>query len=155
MLMQRYLMRLVATLLLAAMLTTGQALAGQDVAGIIKSLQGGGSVLRGEDVIPAKIGEALYVTDTVVTAEDSSLGIMLEDDTLLSLGENSRLEISEYVFKPKDELFSMVLRLLKGSFGYMSGVIGRLAPEKVDIETPDAVIAVHGTRFLVKVEGDR
>ncbi len=148
-------MRLVATLLLAAMLTAGHALAGQDVAGIIKSLQGSGSVLRGEDVIPAKVGEMLYVSDTILTAEDSSMGIMLEDDTLLSLGESSRLEISEYAFKPKDELFSMVLRLLKGSFGYMSGVIGRLAPEKVNIETPDAVIAVHGTRFLVKVEGDR
>ena len=34
----------------------------------------------------------------------------------------------------------------------MSGVIARLAPEKVRIETPDAVIAVYGTRFLVKVE---
>jgi hypothetical protein len=35
----------------------------------------------------------------------------------------------------------------------MSGVIGKVAPEKVRVETPDAVISTYGTRFLVSVDG--
>jgi hypothetical protein len=147
-------MRLTATFLLIALLATGQALAAQDVAGIIKSVEGSGSILRDGENMPAKAGEALFVHDTVLTGDDSSMGIMLEDDTLVSLGEHSRLEIDNFAFEPKNEIFAIAIRLLKGSFAYMSGVIGRLAPEKVDIETPDAVIAIHGTRLLVKVEGN-
>lgn len=80
------------------------------------------------------------------------MGIMLEDDTLLSMGPDSRLELKDFAFAPQEEKLAVVIRLLKGSFAYMSGVIARLAPGKVRIETPDAVIAVYGTRFLVKVE---
>jgi len=122
------------------------------VAGFIKTLQGQGHILRDATLMPAKIGDVVHVGDTVTTAAHSSLGIMLEDDTILSLGPESSLEMSDFAFAPQNEVFSMAVRLIKGSFAYMSGVIGRVAPEKVRVETPDAVIAIHGTRFLVTVE---
>ncbi len=144
-------MHLFVLLVLSIILHTGTANAEQDVAGFIKTTEGSAHILRADDVIPAKTGEILYVSDTVITSDQSTLGIMLEDDTVLSLGPNSRLELNDFAFAPGEEKFSIAIRLLKGSFAYMSGVIARLAPEKVHIETPDAVIAVHGTRFLVKV----
>jgi hypothetical protein len=139
-------------LLLGLTLVASPVQADVPVAGFIKTLQGSGEVLRGNAARPANIGDVLHVGDTVVTGEQSTLGIMLEDDTTLSLGPNSRMELNDFAFAPKDELFSIAVRLLKGSFAYMSGVIGRLAPDKVRIETPDAVIAIHGTHFVVKVE---
>ena len=84
-----------------------------------------------------------------------SAGIMLEDDTLISLGPDSRLDLDDFAFEPQNGLFAVAIKLIKGSFAYMSGIIGHLAPEKIRIETPDAVIAVHGTRFLVSVEEAR
>jgi hypothetical protein len=145
-------MHILVALILGVMLLASPVHADMSVAGFIKTLEGSGEVLRGNAALPASVGDVLQVGDTVTTGEQSTLGIMLEDDTTLSMGPNSRLELNDFAFAPKDELFSIAVRLLKGSFAYMSGVIGRLAPDKVRIETPDAVIAIHGTHFVVKAE---
>ena len=122
------------------------------VAGSIKTVEGSGLILRADTSMPARVGDILHVSDSVMTDEKSSIGIMLEDDTILSLGPDSRLELSDFAFAPQEDKLTVAVRLLKGSFAYMSGVVARLAPENVRIETPDAVIAVHGTSFLVKVK---
>lgn len=140
---------------LALFLTAGSAAAQTDTAGYIKTLDGQAAVVRAGGVLPAQIGQLLYPGDTLRTAENGSVGILLEDDTLLSLGPDSRLNLDDYAFKPKEGLFSIAASLLKGSLAYVSGAIGRLAPENVRVETPDAVISTYGTRFLVKVEGNR
>jgi hypothetical protein len=145
-------MRFFTLLVLSLVVYAGTAQAETQVAGFIKTVEGSGQIVRAEAVMPARIGDVLHVSDTVMTEEKSSIGIMLEDDTILSLGPNSHLELGDFAFAPQEENYAVAIRLLKGSFAYMSGVIARLAPDKVRIETPDAVIAVHGTSFLVKVE---
>lgn len=145
-------MRIITFLVLGVLFNATLSLAGPPTAGFVKTLEGSGQILRGDQSRAAAIGDVLLVGDTLTTGEASALGIMLEDDTTLSLGPNSRLELTDFAFSPKDELFSVMIRLLKGSFAYVSGVVGRLAPDKVRIETPDAVIAIHGTHFVVKVE---
>lgn len=144
----RFLLLLILSLV--GLANTGQA--ETHVAGFIKTIEGSGQILRADTSAPARVGDVLHVSDAVTTEDKSSIGIMLEDDTLVSLGPNSRLELGDFAFEPQEENLSVALRLMKGSFAYMSGVIARLAPDKVRIETPDAVIAVHGTSFLVKVE---
>ncbi len=145
-------MHFFALLILSLTLHASIAQAQPEVAGFIKSVEGQGLIVRDEASLPANPGDIVHVSDAVTTMENSAIGIMLEDDTLISLGPDSRLELGDFAFAPQEEKFSLAIRLLKGSFAYMSGVIGRLAPEKIHIETPDAVIAVHGTSFLVKVE---
>ena len=46
----------------------------------------------------------------------------------------------------------MNLKIFKGTFSYLSGVMGKLAPDSVKIETPVGMVAVRGTHFLVKVD---
>lgn len=145
-------MHILIALFLGIALCASPLHADTSLAGFVKTLEGSGQILRGNTARPAAIGDVLQVGDTVTTDDQSTLGIMLEDDTALSLGPNSRLELNDFAFAPQDEVFSIAVRLLKGSFAYMSGVIGRLAPDKVRIETPDAVIAIQGTHFVVKVE---
>ena len=145
-------MHFFALLILSLTLHASIAQAQPEGAGFIKSVEGQGLIVRDDASLPANPGDIVHVSDAVTTMENSAIGIMLEDDTLISLGPDSRLELGDFAFAPQEEKFSLAIRLLKGSFAYMSGVIGRLAPEKIHIETPDAVIAVHGTSFLVKVE---
>lgn len=140
---------------IAIFVVAAGAAAKTDTAGYIKTLSGQAAVVRAGAALPAEIGQFLYPGDTIRTAENSSVGILLEDDTLLSLGPDSRLYLDDYAFKPREGLFSIAASLLKGSLAYVSGAIGRLAPQNVRVETPDAVISTYGTRFLVKVEGDR
>ena len=148
-------MRTILLFILTLLLGVAAAQAGQSTVGVIKSLEGKAAILRDGLQIEAKIGDTLHVGDSVTTDSTGSAGIMLEDDTLISLGPGSRLDLDDFAFEPQNGLFAVAIKLIKGSFAYMSGIIGRLAPEKIRIETPDAVIAVHGTRFLVSVEETR
>jgi len=42
--------------------------------------------------------------------------------------------------------------MLKGTAAFVSGIIGKLAPESVRFETPVATIGLRGTRFAVRIE---
>jgi hypothetical protein len=42
--------------------------------------------------------------------------------------------------------------MAKGSFAYLSGLIGKLAPQSVEILIPDATIAVRGTKLLIDIK---
>jgi len=119
--------------------------------GSVKNLKGDVQIERGGITLPAAAGEPIYPSDTIKTADNGALGLILHDDTLISMGPGSVLVLKEYLFEPKEPRYSMVFGLLKGTFVYQSGVIGKLAPEAIRLETPDSTIAVRGTRLLVKV----
>ncbi len=110
-------------------------------------------VVRVGQTIPLKVGDRLYQKDMIRTGIDSAVGIVFEDNTVLSLGPNSELVIDEYIFAPEKGVLSMVARILKGTASYLSGIIGRQSPESVKFHTPDATIGIRGTQFLVKAEG--
>jgi hypothetical protein len=94
----------------------------------------------------------VYRGDVVRTGKDGSMGIVLTDDTTISLGPNSELAIKEYAFDPKEGKFALLARMAKGTFVYLSGVIAKLAPNSVHLEIPDATIAVRGTKLLIEVQ---
>ena len=120
----------------------------------IQKVSGTATVARQGQTIPATMGLEIWQNDTLRTGPDGSIGMVFNDDTLLSLGPESVLVIDEFVFAPKQGKFSIVLRMLKGTAAYLSGLISKLAPESARFETPSASIGIRGTRFVVKVAGD-
>ncbi len=120
----------------------------------VKKRSGMATVVRQGRTISANIGLEIYESDTIRTGPDGSIGIVFNDDTLLSLGPGSVLIIDEFVFAPKQGKFSIVIRMLKGTAAYLSGLISRFAPESVYFRTPTASIGIRGTKFIVKVEGE-
>jgi len=44
-----------------------------------------------------------------------------------------------------------VARISRGTMAYLSGLIGKLAPEAARFETPSTTIGIRGTRFAVNV----
>ncbi len=141
---------LTVALLILCFLFSGPVLAG-DAVGTVKTLSGTALLKRQGQTLGLTVGMPIEAEDRVLTGANSSLGLILQDDTTVTLGPQSELLVSDYIFEPQQSRFSMVLKLLKGSFLYMSGVIGRLAPESIKLETPDSTIAVRGTRLLIKV----
>jgi hypothetical protein len=121
--------------------------------GKIKTDKGDVIVIRGNEKIALHTGDRLYQNDLIRTGADSSVGIIFEDNTILSLGPKSELVINEYVFAPEKGKLSMFISMLKGTASYLSGIIGRQSPESVKFQTPDATIGIRGTQFLVKVKG--
>ena len=127
-----------------------------DVSGAIGSIQkanGTAAVIRQGQTIPAQPGLKIRMNDTLRTGADGSIGVVFQDETLLSLGPETLLSIDEYVFAPKQGKFSIVLKMLKGTAVYLSGLISKLAPDSARFETPSASVGIRGTKFAVKVEG--
>ena len=120
--------------------------------GSVKNIEGQAWILRGEERILAKAGTRLMVNDIMKTGVDGAMGIILRDDTIISMGPSSQMVLSEFVFQPEQKHLGMVTKFLKGTFTYISGVMVKLDPESVKVETPEAMVAIRGTHFLIKVE---
>jgi hypothetical protein len=122
------------------------------VIGALQKVSGAATVVRQDQILPAKVGLEVQANDTLRTGSDGSIGVVFHDDTLLSLGPGSILVIDEFVYAPRQGKLSIVLRMVKGTAVYLSGLIAKLAPDSVQFVTPSASIGVRGTKFAVKVE---
>jgi hypothetical protein len=120
--------------------------------GSIKTLEGTVEVIREGSTVSPAAGARLFGRDTVKTGHDGSVGIILRDDTIVSLGPDSTLEMKEFRFDPHKKNFSLVCRMLRGTFIFISGMIAKLSPESVKIETPDGAVAIRGTRLAVQIQ---
>ena len=90
--------------------------------------------------------------DSIKTGSNSSVGLIFDDDTVVSLGPGSEMEIDEFLFNPAERQLSFVARMIKGTFSFITGQIAKLAPQKVILETPGATLGVRGTKFVVEVD---
>ena len=82
------------------------------------------------------------------------MGIIFKDNSRISLGPKSRLDLKKFVFKPAQGHFSMLNRLAKGTASFVSGKMTKLSPESVVLETPTSTIGVRGTTYNIKVDED-
>ncbi len=121
---------------------------------IVKNVSGNANVVRQGQTIAATNGMEISENDTLRTGRNGSIGIVFTDDTFLSLGPGSVLIIDEFVFAPKQGKFSIVVRMLKGTAAYLSGLISKLSPDSAHFKTPTASIGIRGTKFVAKVEGE-
>lgn len=142
---------LFVAILLAAVLVPTRGHADPDgTIGVVRNFTGSATVTRGGNVLPATTGTRLHVGDTLGTGPDGSLGVILRDDSSLSLGPSSRLVLRDFLFSPSEGKLGLLVRLSSGTMAYLSGLIGKLAPETARFETPTATIGIRGTHFVVK-----
>ena len=141
----------VLILLITAWVTAAGAVGAED-AGIVKSVDGQAFVVRSGEAFQAEVNTPVKKGDKVTTGENGRVGLILGDDTIVTVGPGGELVIDEFLFSPAEQELSLVLRVLKGTLSFLSGQIARLAPENVRLETPEATIGMRGTRVLVSVE---
>ncbi len=148
-------LRRIFFIILLLMLSADLSLAGGFPAGSVKTVQGETFVERDGVSLPLEKGMKIFSEDLLVTGNDASLGIILRDNTIFSMGPDSSLSLDEFVFAPVESEFSLLVRMIKGTFVYISGVIAKLSPESIHMETPVGVVAVRGTRFAAKISGNQ
>jgi len=120
--------------------------------GMVRNAAGTATVLRGGNVLPATTGTRLLVGDTLATGPDGSLGVLLRDNSSLSIGPSSSLVLRDFLFSPSEGKFGLLVRLSRGTMAYLSGLIGKLSPDNARFETPTATIGIRGTHFAVMAE---
>lgn len=133
-------------------LSSHSALAADDTVAAISSMDGTVHLNRSSGENRIAIGFRLMPGDILETGTDGSLGLVFDDDTRLSMGPDSRLEIEAFVFDPGESEFSFIVRLFKGTAVYVSGLIAKMSTKATKFITPTASIGIRGTRFAVHVE---
>jgi hypothetical protein len=139
-------------IILLSLLAVPVSWANEGYIGSIKTLGGTVEVIRQGNVVHPVVGTRLSERDTLKTGHDGSVGIILRDDTIFSLGPDSTLDMEEFRFDPQKRDYSLVCRLMRGTFIFISGVIAKLSPESIKIETPDGTVAIRGTRLAIQVQ---
>ena len=143
--------RFVAVLLVTfSILMWGIPAVADETIGVVENSEGSATLTRGGKVLPVTRGTKLLAGDTLSTGFDGSLGVILRDNSKLSLGPESSLVIRKFLFSPGEGKLGLLARLSKGTMAYLSGLIGKLAPESVRFETPTSTIGIRGTHFVVK-----
>ena len=140
---------LVAALALAGTLAYGSTV---DHAGIIKSMAGDVVIARGGRTIKAGTNMILMEGDVVQTGSKGKAGLILDDDTVISMGSNSMMAIKSFMFQPNEKKLSLIVRVFLGTVSFLSGQIAKLAPNLVHIETPFATVGIRGTHVLIQVD---
>jgi hypothetical protein len=141
-----------AGLLVLWLLVLTSARGDEAIVGYVKTMTPQAFLIRGAKTEPAKVGDAVYAGTLVKTDAKGSLGLTLKDNTVLSFGPDTEFEVTGFVYQPSEEQLKLDMNLLKGTLHYISGVIAKLKPSAVKLNTPVGIIAVRGTRFVVKVE---
>lgn len=121
--------------------------------GYVMKVDGEASVLHAGQSLPASVGLALHVGDSLHTGDAGSMGVTLEDNTVMSLGPNSELSVDRFLYAPAQDQLGFSAMLRHGTLNFIDGIIAKLRPEAVELKTPSGTIGVRGTHFLVKVDG--
>ena len=122
-----------------------------NAAGRIKVASGSVFIVRGGTLVPAQAGQEVFEADGLKTGADGRLGITLKDDTRVSLGPSSEVRVDRFVFAPAEGRMGLVLKVVRGVIGYVSGRIAKLSPDSIRLETPAAVVGVRGTTLALHV----
>jgi hypothetical protein len=127
------------------------ALSWAQVVGRFASAQGSVVVERGGVELRARAGVELSMGDEVRTGATGRAKLLLEDGTVLNLGDDSRLKLTKYILDPtngRDGLFELVRGTVRAWVTKL-----RNPKSKFDVQTPTAVAGVRGTDYALR-EGD-
>ena len=135
--------------LVAAVLTAWALAATAADIGQVKIAKGQVTIERQGKAMPAAVGARLQVADIVRTGADGSVGITMDDDSLLSAGPNSALSLDNYAFDSTTNQGRLDTSLNKGTLSVISGRIAKQTPDAMTVRTPNAILGVRGTEFVV------
>lgn len=96
-------------------------------------------------------GDPVAFQETLQTLDESSALIRFIDDSKLSLGEKSKVQIDAFVFDPKNAKGNALIDI---SVGTLRFVTGEMPKGGVVIKTPTATLTLRGTDVVVHVHPD-
>lgn len=88
----------------------------------------------------------------VETKSDSRAKILFDDDTLIAIGANSRLEMTEQTYSPGSENRAFVAHLMRGKVRVLAGRRFPGDNSVFEVHSRTAVATARGTYFLMWIE---
>ena len=117
----------------------------------VKTTTGSAAIERGTTRLPAAPGLQLNPGDRLVTGKDGRISVSFIDNTRFSVGPNSRVAVNEFSYDRTRQQGSFVTQVDRGSLGIVSGHIAKSGKDAMKVRTPNSLLGVRGTRFIVEV----
>jgi hypothetical protein len=132
---------------LVAMSFTSAAFGAEDVGSVV-ALKGRALINRESKTIEAKLKEGVILKDIIETKEKSRAKLLFVDESVLTLKENSKASIKDFVYS-REKGGSSVFTLLDGA---MRTVVGKT---NFEVHTPTTVASARGTviDFIIGISG--
>jgi hypothetical protein len=128
---------------------SGNAAWGADDAGVVKISRGTVAIERGGQKLDAPVGTRIFASDRISTGQDGSIGITLRDNTMLSAGPNSSVDLNKFAFDTTTHAGTINASVKRGTLSVISGKIAKATPEGVSFSAPGMTLGVRGTSFLI------
>lgn len=106
---------------------------------------------RSNTNITLKRRSKIFERDEIHVGKGGRAQFRMVDQAIISLQENSILQIKRYKFKQGSGSNSAFLKLLTGGLRTITGVIGKGNKKAYELHTPLATIGVRGTDYEVEI----
>lgn len=123
-----------------------------DRVGTFKQVEGEAWVGSAAARRPAASGDGVVVSDQLNTGKTGAATVTLKDGTVLTMGPNSTMNLSAFDFNATTQEGNFLLDLLQGTVRVVTGILGKVSPDKFKVNTPTSVVGVRGTDFIVQTE---
>ncbi len=115
--------------------------------GKITTIEGKVLIERNNTKIVGVLGYEIEEKDIISTQVNSKIKITFIDNTIITIGKESSLNVEEYIFNASTKEAKTELNVLKGAFHTITGQIGKVNPDKFKLKTKSASIGIRGTEF--------
>lgn len=119
----------------------------QEETGTVIFVLGKAFVKRFDTEMQLKQGDKVFEKDIIRTEGTSKIKLYFNDESVLTLGENSTLSLEEYTLSLLDDKRSVVLNLIRGRLRAIVGKIIGGAGSRYEVKTPTSITGVRGTHF--------
>ena len=116
---------------------------------MVKRVAGVVALVRGGLLSTVHPGLIVQVGDTFRTGPDGAVALALADDTLLSVGPDSELQVTAFSFDSTTQDGNLLASVWRGTVAFVTGLIAKKAPDNVRVQTRTVVLGVRGTEFIV------
>lgn len=141
---------------LFALLFSAAALAQAAPDAVVEGIQLPAWVSRDGKRQPLVIGSALRSNDEVSTGGNSRLLLRLADGSVVKLGENGRLQLSDVVQRRKENFLGATLRVLEGAFRFTTDAALKARTSRdIVVRFPSITAGIRGTDIWGKNLGDK
>lgn len=128
----------------------------EKAAAYVAARQGEVYAIGGDGVVrDLKVRDKVAVNDYIVTENKGRVRIVFEDNTVIALGENSRIKISDYRWSRDKRQGRFEVTVSEGIFRILGGMITKSNPEAFVAKTPAANIGIRGSGYAGRVSGQR
>lgn len=144
----RQLVSLIGCLCLGTSLIPALTLAQDITVGHISRLIGNANIVGNNQTERLAVTLApIYKGDIINTETNARLELHFQDDSVITLGENTNFKINDYRYAPKKNFGRAIFKLFKGVFRAVSGAISNVNHPVFEVRTSYATIGIRGTDF--------